>query len=41
MIFIMTQKNMSLKLRSANSSEGAKMGVSGIRYRQDVGSNYE
>ena len=33
--------NMSLKLRSANSSEGAKMGASGVRYRQDVGPNYE
>lgn len=33
--------NTSLKLRSANSSEGAKMGASGVRYRQDVGPNYE
>jgi len=39
--FYKDTKNMSLKLLSANSSEGAKMGASGIRYRQDVGPNYE
>lgn len=33
--------NMSLRLRSANSSDGAKMMQNGIRNRQDVGSNYE
>lgn len=39
--FYNNTQNMSLKLRSANSLEGDKMGASGIRYRQDVGSNYE
>ena len=33
--------NMSLRLRSANSSDGAKMMQDGIRYRQDIGSGYE
>jgi hypothetical protein len=33
--------NMSIRLRSANSSDGAKMAADGIRYRQDVGPDYE
>lgn len=33
--------NMSVRLRSANSSDGAKMAADGIRYRQDVGPDYE
>nr|WP_245229339.1 PAAR domain-containing protein [Pseudomonas sp. PvP025] len=33
--------NMSIRLRSANSSDGAKMAADGIRYRQDVGPNYD
>ena len=33
-------ENMSLKLRSTNSSEGASMAIDGIRYRQDVGPDY-
>lgn len=32
--------NISLKLRSTNSSEGRKMAADGIRYRQDVGPDY-
>jgi len=31
---------MTLRLRSANSSGGGIMAAQGIRYRQDVGSNY-
>ncbi|MGJ7549082.1 PAAR domain-containing protein [Pseudomonas alloputida] len=33
--------NMSIRLRSANSSDGAKMAAEGVRYRQDVGPDYE
>lgn len=32
--------NMSIRLRSANSSDGAKMLQDGVRYRQDVGPDY-
>lgn len=32
--------NMSIRLRGPNSSDGAKMGNSGIRYRQDTGPDY-
>lgn len=32
--------NMSLRLRSANSADGGRMSASGIRYRQDVGTDY-
>lgn len=39
--FYNNTENMSLKLRSANSSEGAKMRASGKLYRQDVGPDYE
>lgn len=33
--------NMSIRLRSANSADGGRMAAEGIRYRQDVGPNYE
>jgi hypothetical protein len=33
--------NMNIRLRSANSSDGAKMAADGVRYRQDVGPDYE
>ncbi|WP_263228055.1 PAAR domain-containing protein [Pseudomonas alabamensis] len=33
--------NMTIRLRSANSSDGGKMSARGVRYRQDVGPNYE
>ncbi|WP_122710040.1 PAAR domain-containing protein [Pseudomonas viridiflava] len=33
--------NMSLRLRGPNSSDGGKMSASGVRYRQDVGPNYD
>nr|WP_322362918.1 GH-E family nuclease [Pseudomonas sp. Teo4] len=33
--------NMSIRLRSANSSDVAKMAADGIRYRQGVGPDYE
>ena len=33
--------NMSIRLRSANSSDGGRMSVEGMRYRQDVGPDYE
>ncbi|AUZ59431.1 Putative RHS-family protein [Pseudomonas sp. XWY-1] len=33
--------NMSIRLRSANSSDGARMAAEGVRYRQDVGPDYE
>ncbi|QKZ07568.1 hypothetical protein HWQ56_00830 [Pseudomonas eucalypticola] len=32
--------NMSIRLRSANSSDGAKMLQDGVRYQQDVGLDY-
>ena len=32
---------LSLRLRSANSSDGGKMAASGVRYRQDVGPDYD
>ncbi|GLU40013.1 GH-E family nuclease [Pseudomonas sp. NBRC 100443] len=33
--------NMSIRLRSANSSDGARIGTNGVRYRQDIGPGYE
>jgi uncharacterized Zn-binding protein involved in type VI secretion len=33
--------NMSIRLRSANSADGARMAAEGIRYRQDVGPDFE
>lgn len=33
--------NMSIRLRSANSSDGTRMVAEGVRYREDVGPDYE
>ncbi|NWC93005.1 MULTISPECIES: PAAR domain-containing protein [unclassified Pseudomonas] len=33
--------NMSIRLRSANSSDGGKMAADGVRYRQDVGPDFD
>lgn len=33
--------NLSVRLRSANSSDGGKMAADGVRYRQRVGPDYE
>ena len=33
-------ENMSLMLKSTNSSEGGKMSAAGVRYRQDTGPDY-
>jgi hypothetical protein len=38
--FYNNTNNMSLRLRSANSADGGRMSASGVRYRQDVGSDY-
>jgi hypothetical protein len=41
MISISETNNMTIRLRSPNSSYGAEMAADGVRYRQDVGPDYE
>ncbi|POA28741.1 GH-E family nuclease [Pseudomonas sp. GW456-12-1-14-TSB6] len=39
--FFNDTNNMSIRLRSANSSDGGTMAAEGVRYRQDVGPNFK
>ena len=39
--FFNDTNNMSIRLRSANSSDGGTMAAKGVRYRQDVGPNFK